>query len=387
MDRRISNPLRTLLNPNRLTQSPIRGRFASIPRLRFDGAFGTIRATLCQITRQHTQKHMTKNGEQCTIPCNLCGSTDPKPIRFKDRHGDYLRSVICRRCGLVWTDPRPTPEEVREFYAHEYRLNYMGTYQPKAKHTYRSGKVAVDRCLRLKSVLEPGFRVLDVGAGSGEVVYVLRALGYDATGFEPNEGYARYANEVLGVPVSQGFWQDAAVAPESQDLVTIFHTVEHLESPFDVMVHARQWLREQGLLLVEVPNVEAVCQQPLTQFHRGHLYHFNLATMEAMHRRAGYSIVSSTTSSDGGNITVISRKADANPTDNGEIPGNYERVASILEGHTDFRHLFSRHPFIRPVNKLVARLEEQRSVRSHRTAKEVLDALISDLMPPTNKFG
>lgn len=329
--------------------------------------------------------HKTNTAAQCLIPCNLCGSTEAEPIRFKDRHGDGLRSVICRRCGLVWTEPRPTPEQVREFYAHEYRLDYKGTYQPKAKHTYRSGKVAVDRFRRLQPVLEPGFRVLDVGAGSGEVVYVLRAMGYDASGFEPNEGYARYAAEVLGLPVRQGFWQDAVVAPESQDMVTIFHTVEHLESPFDVMRHARQWLRPQGLLLVEVPNVEAVCQQSHTQFHRGHLYHFNLATMEAMHRRAGYSVVSSATSSDGGNITVISRKTEATPSGSAEVPGNYERVASLLRRHTAFRHLFSRYPFLRPFRKLATRWEEQRSVRAHRPAKEVLAALISDALRPSDR--
>ena len=329
--------------------------------------------------------HKPTAAAQCSIPCNLCGSTDAEQVRSKDRHGEYLRSVICRRCGLVWTDPRPTPEQVREFYWHEYRLNYKQTYQPKVKQTYRSGKVAVDRFRRLQPVLEPGFRVLDVGAGSGEVVYVLRAMGYEASGFEPNEGYARYAADVLGLPVRQRFWQDAATLPESQDLVTMFHTVEHLESPFDVMRHARQWLRPQGLLLVEVPNVEAVCQQPHTQFHRGHLYHFNLATMEAMHQRAGYSVVSSSTSSDGGNITVISRKTDAPPSGAAEAPGNYERVASILRRHTALRHLFSRYPYIRPFSKLAARLEEQRSVQSHRPAKEVLDALISDALRPSNR--
>jgi len=324
----------------------------------------------------------TNVSTRCSIPCNLCGSTDAEQVRSKDRHSDYLRSVICRRCGLVWTDPRLTPEQVREFYAHEYRLEYKATYQPKPKHVYRSGKVAVDRFQRLRPILKPGFRVLDVGAGSGEVVYVLRAMGYDASGFEPNEGYARYAAEVLGLPVTQGFYQDAVIKSESQDIVTMFHTVEHLESPFEVMRHARQWLRPQGFLLVEVPNVEAVCQQPHTQFHRGHFYHFNLATLEMMGRRAGYTVVSSSASSDGGNITVISQKTDATPSVSGEIPGNYERVASILRRHTAFRHLFSSYPYTRPLRKLAARAEEQRSVRSRRSPKEVLDALIADALQP-----
>ena len=345
----------------------------------------TLSTCLQQTNATKHHRMRTNTTTQSSIPCNLCGSTDAEPIRSKDRHGDYLRSVICRSCGLVWTDPRPTPEQAREFYAHQFRLDYKGAYQPKPKHSYRSGKVAVDRFRRLRPFLEPGFRVLDVGAGSGEVGYVLRAMGYEASGFEPNEGYARYAAEVLGLPVRQGFWQDAVIEPESQDMVTMFHTVEHLESPLDVMQHARQWLRPQGLLLVEVPSVEAVCQQPHTQFHRGHLYHFNLATMEAMHRRAGYAVVSSATSSDGGNITVVSRKTDAAPSESAEVPGNYERVASILRRHTAFRHLFGRNPFIRPFRKLATRWEEQRSVRSHRPAKEVLDALISAALRPSNR--
>jgi SAM-dependent methyltransferase len=226
--------------------------------------------------------------------------------------------------------------------------------------------------------LKPDARVLDVGAGSGEVVYVLRAMGYDASGFEPNEGYARFAAEALGVPVRQGSWQTVDIAPESWEVVTMFHVVEHLESPFDVMCRARQWLKPQGLLLVEVPNVEAVCQQPHTQFHHGHLYHFNLATLEMMNRRAGYEVIRGATSSDGGNITVISQKCDATPPSSAKIPGNYERVRSILRRHTAFRHLFSRYPYLRPFRKFAARIEEQRNVRAHRPAKELLDALISD---------
>jgi SAM-dependent methyltransferase len=338
-----------------------------------------------QQLRQRDQMHKTNASAPVSIPCNLCGATDAEQIRSKDRHGDYLRSVICRRCGLVWTEPRPTPEQVREFYAHEYRLDYKHTYRPKLRHTYRSGKVAVERFQRLRPFLKPGFRILDVGAGSGDVVYVLRAMGYDASGFEPNEGYARYAAEALELPVSQGFYQDIAIISESQNMIAMFHTVEHLESPFDVMRHARQWLRPQGFLLVEVPNVEAVCQQPHTQFHRGHFYHFNLATLEMMGRQAGYTVVSSSTSSDGGNVAVIVQKTDATPLVSGEIPGNYERVASTLRCHTAVRHLFSRYPYIRPFRKLADRLEERKSVWLHRSPKEVLDALISDALRPSDR--
>ncbi len=314
----------------------------------------------------------------CSIPCNLCGSREVEQIRTQDRHGAPLRSVICKQCGLVWTDPRPAPEQMREFYAQEYRLDFKGTYQPKPKHTYRSGKVAVDRFQRLRDVLKPGMRVLDVGAGGGEVVYVLRALGYDATGFEPNEGYARYAAEVLGLPVRQGFHQDFPVEPESQDVVTMFHMVEHLESPFEALRNVYGWLRPAGLLVVEVPNVEAVCQQPHTQFHRGHLYHFNLPTLEKTGQRAGFMVVSRFTSADGGNIMLLLRKSPTPTPSSWAIPGNYVRVASILRGHTALKHVFSRYPFIRPFRKIASGLEERRRVRIHRSPRDILDAVIAE---------
>ena len=93
-------------------------------------------------------------------------------------------------------------------------------------------------------------------------------------------------------------------------------------------------------------------------------------------------------SADGGNLSVISQKTHSTAlVGSGEIPGNYERVRSILRRHTTFRHLLSRHPYIRPFRKLAARMEERSSVGSHRPAKEVLDALISDALPTKRGRG
>jgi SAM-dependent methyltransferase len=316
------------------------------------------------------------------MACLLCDGVEIEPVRFKDRHGGPLRSVICRRCGLVWTDPQPTPAELRDFYAREYRLDYKGIYQPTPQHSYRSGKVALERFGRLRPYIAPGARVLDVGAGSGEVVYVLRAMGYDASGLEPNEGYARYGVQTLGLPIATGFYQDAEVAPAAMDAVTMFHTLEHLDDPLAVLRRVAGWLAPGGVLLVEVPNVEAVCQQPHQQFHRGHLFHFNLATLECLGRRAGLAVVHGASSADGGNIWVVFRETDEPPLASGAIPGNFARVRAVLRRHTALRHFFSRYPYVRPVAKLAARLEERMHASKRPGARAMLDALIEASLQP-----
>lgn len=325
---------------------------------------------------------MSQLSSETTTCCDLCRSSDKEIIRDRDRHGDPLPSVICRNCGLVWTDPRPTPEQLRQFYAREYRLNYKGLHEPSPRHLYRAARVAADRYRRIRSALPAASRIADVGAGGGEVVYVLRAMGHDATGLEPNEGYARFAAETLGLPVSTGFWQDAAIEPESLDAVTIFHAVEHLESPGDAVARFREWLKPGGILVVEVPNSEATCQQPHSQFHPGHLHHFNLATMEALHRREGFDIVSGTTSPDGGNITVISRKTSRPAQPCPGLPGNYERVAGILRGHTALKHFFTPHPWLRPLRKLAQRMDEKRNAKAGSAPKELLDDVIRRELNP-----
>jgi hypothetical protein len=298
------------------------------------------------------------------------------PVRDRDRDGAALRSVICLRCGLVWTDPRPSAADVRAFYLRDYRLQYKRTRQPKPKHTLRAGAAALERLERLRPFLRDGIRLFDLGAGGGEVVYVARALGCCASGLEPNQGYAEYAAEVLGVPVAHGLYQDAVISPGSQDVVTMFHTAEHLEDPFDAMRVSRDWLTSHGVLAVEVPNVEAVCQQPHQQFHRGHLYHFNLATLEQMGRCAGYDVHSSGTSADGGNIWAIFHKADGARRLSGELPGNYERVRAVLDGHTALRHALTRYPYLRPMRKLAARLSEWWLGRASATAADLLDGMV-----------
>ena len=314
----------------------------------------------------------------CSVPCDLCGAVDVAELGQQDREGQPLRTVICRRCGLVYSDPRPDAAQVREYYARNYRTDYKATHQPKAKHTYRAGRVALERCQRLAPVLTPGCRVLDFGAGGGEVVYVLRALGYAAAGFEPNEGYARFAADVLRVPVTNGFYQTVPIAPASQDVVTAFHVVEHLESPSDALQRIAGWLRPCGWLVVEVPNVEAVCQWPRSRFHRAHLYNFNLATLERTGQKAGLQMVRRSTSADGGNITGVFQKAAAGPgLAPCEIPGNCEAIQAIVSGHTGLRHLASPYPYRRPLQKLVARLAERRGTRHDPAPQQILDALIA----------
>jgi SAM-dependent methyltransferase len=312
---------------------------------------------------------------ECPIPCNLCGASDVEVIGDRDRDGHALRTTICRACGLVWSNPRPGEDEVRRYYSSEYRLDYKGRSTPSLRHIARSGRGALNRYRTLAPYIKRGDRTLDAGAGGGEVVYVLRALGFDATGLEPDEQYARHAREALGAPVSTGFVQDAAFPAGSFDVVTMFHALEHVEDPAAILSRLRTWMVERGVLLIEVPNVEAVCIAPAHRFHFAHFYNFNRDALEALGRKAGFEPVKTTTSPDGGNLISVF-KAVAPPQPPQFDAANYARVAAVVKGHTAWNYYTSACPYAGPVNRLRTYLADRRAAQGCETPKQVLDKLI-----------
>ena len=312
---------------------------------------------------------------ECPIPCNLCGSSDAEVLGDRDRDGRPLRTTICRACGLVWSNPRPGEEKVRRYYSSEYRLDYKGHATPSMRHIARSGRGALNRSRELARHVARGSRVLDAGAGGGDVVYVLRKLGFDASGLEPDEHYACHAREALGVPVATGFVQDATFPAGSFDAVTMYHALEHVEDPSAILSRLRGWIAEQGVLLIEVPNVEAVCIAPAHRFHFAHFYSFSRDTLEALGRKAGFEPLETTTSPDGGNLISVFRAVTRAQPPRFDA-ATYARVAAIVKGHTTVRYYCSASPYAGPVKRLRAYLADRRAARRGETPRQVLDKLI-----------
>ncbi len=313
-------------------------------------------------------------------PCDLCGAREVDEVAAVDRHRRPLRTVICRKCGLVWTDPIPQQEALRKFYSHQYRLQYKGVYRPTLEHVYRGGKVAAQRCQHLKRLLKPASVIVDVGSGGGELVYLLRLLDFDAQGVQPHEGYARYSRDELGIPVHLGFVQEIALPPEGCHMVTLYHALEHMATPSRVLEHIRGWLQPQGWLVIEVPNVEAACQSPGHRFHQAHLYSFNPASLQHLVRKAGFGLHQTDLSPDGGNVTVVFRK-EAVGSLPAEIPGNCERILRVIKEHTLFKHFTSPHPYLRPLRKLWRSLEEKQATRQFSSGKALLDSIRLKYLP------
>lgn len=154
----------------------------------------------------------------------------------------------CWRCGCAVTAGEPVSE-----------LHEQGAYRPGRPRLHRAASPllrAFDsrRLSLLGRVAPPGARVLDAGAGQGRFVVRARAAGYEASGIDPFRRPAGISSEAA-ITVVPASIEEASIAPQSLDAVTLWHVLEHLEDPGAALERIAGWLAPGGGLVVGVPNL------------------------------------------------------------------------------------------------------------------------------------
>lgn len=282
---------------------------------------------------------------------------------------------MCEVCGLVWTNPRPADADVDRYYETEYRLDYSRSRTPTRRKIVRGLLGAAERRQLFDGLLTPGARVLDVGCGAGEFVYLLRQEGFDAAGIEPGHEFAAFCRDTLGIPVQTSTVDRAEVTSGSCALITMFHMLEHVADPRRTLAIMREWLVPgTGRLVVEVPNVDATVQAPRHRFHYAHLYNYSAATLAAFGAAAGLSLVRSFESDDGGNITCVFA-AGGGPSQwpAPPMPGGVARTRAVLAGHRALGHYLTMTPYARVAAKAARRWREDRLLARLPTMERVLE--------------
>jgi len=308
-------------------------------------------------------------------PCPLCGAIASEVVAQRGRDGAPLTTVMCISCGHVFTSPIPTAVELAAYYGEKYREDYKNVAQPKPKHVLRAGKRALERLDILRRHTRRPARLLDVGAGGGEFVYLANKAGFQARGIEPNRGYAAHAREALGIDVKAATFQDAAVAPGSLGIVTIHHVLEHLPDPKIALAQIHTWLAPGGVLMLEVPNVASTYHAPARRFHRAHLQTFNKTGLEDAVANAGFDIRGTYVAPHTAHLGLIAQRSAARE------PAWRNAAADVrasLHAHTSSSYLFSGRALQRLWSNIKRPLVERAALSRlpDRSPAALLDSLI-----------
>lgn len=232
-----------------------------------------------------------------TVNCALCGGNDTiqlfdLPDRLFARPQVRAILVQCRRCGLIYQNPRPTLGEMAQHYLPEYEL-----YAPQSTQTPISSglRLAYDYGMRKRAGFvtrhRRGGRLLDIGCATGLFLHTMRNSGaWDVEGVEINPEATRAARAQFHLDVRTGTLEQAGFASQAFDVVTMWDVFEHVHDPAQTLEEIQRILKPQGLLVLRVPNGSSWDARLFGQYWAGlepprHLYVFTPQTLGAILER------------------------------------------------------------------------------------------------------
>lgn len=188
------------------------------------------------------------------LSCPICRNTKHKHLH-RLTQGELVR---CQNCHLVLFTPRPTFEDLANFYnTSSYRDCYQNSTMAEinfARERYRHLKYILnryDRNLQNRSIKI----MLDIGCGEGHLLKIATEDGWQITGTEISVKATETANQLLENKVLAGDILDLNLPDNSFDLITIYHVIEHLIEPIPTLEKIKQLLKPNGIAFIETPNI------------------------------------------------------------------------------------------------------------------------------------
>jgi 2-polyprenyl-3-methyl-5-hydroxy-6-metoxy-1,4-benzoquinol methylase len=263
------------------------------------------------------------------VDCPNCGISRHETVLVAEdmltHLGGTFRIVRCCDCHLAFTNPRPTAESLNRFYPADYsphhekeperahgrwkrRLElallrrYFG-YPPQPTGLLTALASATARVVirrtrtreRWIPFRAPG-RLLDFGCGAGEFVKQMRDYGWNAEGLDFSPRMVDILRQKAEFRAHLGTLPHPDLPAASLDAVTMWHALEHVPFPQQVLQAAANTLRRRGVLGITVPNFDS---WSLRQFQGDwfglalprHFTHFTPATLRRMIEAAGFRVL------------------------------------------------------------------------------------------------
>ena len=178
---------------------------------------------------------------EVVLACSICRSDR---IQKVDSDFNFCR---CDSCGYVFDSPRPSFALISAFYSQ------AGKYDTWL-HEERARDIMWKRRLKKLSRYRSRGRLLDIGAGYGQFLHHARPFFAEVNGAEVSESAVVLAKEKYGLSLLVGQVEALDLPPQSFDVITLFHVLEHVPDPGKLVNVCHALLRSQGILVIAVPN-------------------------------------------------------------------------------------------------------------------------------------
>lgn len=185
---------------------------------------------------------------------------------------------------LVFTHPQPTEEKLPSYYDSPDYISHTDGKRSLFEKMYQIVKnSALKSKLKLINSESEKGTLLDIGAGTGDFLTVLKNDGWQITGIEPNE-------KAKTMAVSKGItFADSleGLQNNSFDVITMWHVLEHVPDVEKQISELKRLLKPNGTIFIAVPNFNSFDANYYGHFWAAfdvprHLWHFSKTAIKKL---------------------------------------------------------------------------------------------------------
>ena len=229
--------------------------------------------------------------------CPVCNAINfNKFITCKDFtvSQEVFTIVECKDCRFKYTNPRPEPENIGNYYKSTDYISHSDTKKgivSKLYHIVRN--YTLKNKLKLINKHVSRGTILDYGCGTGSFLSVCKNNGWNAFGFEPDNDAAKIANQKGVIVFNKLNELKNQNLTTGYDVITLWHVLEHVTELNETVSFLKENLKKDGALIIALPNYKSYDAEIYKEFWAAydvprHLYHFDQLSINDLMSKRGF---------------------------------------------------------------------------------------------------
>ena len=195
---------------------------------------------------------------------------------------------------MLITDPQPSLENLGKYYESVDYISHTDSKRSLFEKCYHFIKsIALKNKLNLVNSLQPvKGSILDIGAGTGDFLSVVKENGWITIGVEPSDKAKAIAKNKGVVFVEQ----TSELENNSFDIITMWHVLEHVPNLDNQLKELKRLLKPNGNLIIAVPNFKSFDAKHYGNFWAAydvpiHFWHFSKTAIKKLFAKEDMELV------------------------------------------------------------------------------------------------
>ena len=203
--------------------------------------------------------------------------------------------VSCDKCGLLFTNPRPTKDRLNLYYQSDQYISHTNKPTSLINLIYKLvRKYTIRNKYKLITQHHEKGKILDYGCGTGDLLKYFNDNKWQTLGIEPDDNARKIATDKNKLSILKKVSE--LEKDSSYDVIMLWHVLEHVD---DLKKTARKLVRhlsDHGTMFIAVPNHLSYDAQHYQENWAGydvprHLYHFNPLNIKELFKKMKVKLI------------------------------------------------------------------------------------------------